>query len=379
MIKTIVLLTLCVFSANSFSYPSEIDNLLESNVPVLMKQHNAPGIAIGLLEQGTVGKYYFFGHADLPSKEKLSKETGFNVGSISKSLTAWGVMKLVEQGKVELDAPVQNYITRWIIPKSPYDASGITIRRLLSHTSGISQHAVPQFELNESVPTLEVSLSQNANWNGETVRLTSSPGESWAYSGGGYTLLQLMIEEVTKKSFATFMEEEILHPLRMFDSSFEPNEEMLKTLATSYGKDGKETARLQFAATGSAGLQTTPNDLAIFANASLSINGTLIAGRDVLKPETVSQMVSISSNAQLPNGQLVHRNYGLGYFNSNSKPACYGQGGDNRGWHSRFILFPTTKNGIIILTNSSNGFWLAQDVYCLIVKELVGGDTANCS
>jgi CubicO group peptidase (beta-lactamase class C family) len=378
MLKKIVFIALFSICSNTFGGSFHTDDVLQKNVPILMEKYKVPGVAIGILEQGTVSKYYFFGYSDVSLKEKMTKDTGFNVGSISKSVTAWGVMKLVEQGKIDLDVPVQKYITRWSIPHSLYDSTGVTVRRLLNHTSGLSQHAVPQFELSESVPSLEKSLSNSVNHDGEKVMLVSEPRTNWSYSGGGYTLLQMLVEEITGESFAVYMSKEILHPLGMLNSSFEPNEKMLSNLATSYGHDGKETARLQFAATGAAGLQSTPNDLAKFANAALTLGDGIIAGRGVLKPETVSQMVSISSSAKLPDGSLAHRNYSLGYFISTLSPVFYGHGGDNRGWHSRFIVYPETSNGLVILTNSSNAFYMAETINCLLSKELTKDNEANC-
>lgn len=379
MAKTIVFLILYIVSNKIFAESIHSDDLLHSHVPALMEKYGVPGVAIGILGNGSVSKYYFFGYADLSSKKQINEFTGFNVGSISKSVTAWGVMKLVQQGKIDIDAPIQNYVTRWKIPSSPYDAKEVTVRRLLNHTSGLSQHAVAQFELNETVPTLEAAMSGYPNMDGEILKLVREPGTEWSYSGGGFTLLQLMIEEVTGQPFDVFMQKEVLHPLGMFDSSFQPNNELLKTLAKSYDRNGKETSRLRFAATGAAGLQTTPNDLAIFANAALSISDKIVAGRGVLTPEAVFQMLNISTNAKLEDGNLVHRNYGLGYFISDIEPAWFGHGGDNRGWHSRFIMYPDTRNGIVVLTNSSNGFWMAQDIYCLFAQDTVGGDEANCN
>lgn len=89
-------------------------------------------------------------------------------------------------------------------------------------------------------------------------------------------------------------------------------------------------------------------------------------------------MTAISANAKLPNGSVAHRNYGFGYFISDSKPYWFGYGGDNRGWHSRFILFPSTENGIVILTHSSNVFRLAQYIFCMEKNEIAGKDKTNC-
>ena len=131
-------------------------------------------------------------------------DTVFQAASISKTLTAWGVMRLVEQGALELDAPVGRYLTRWQLPPSPYNHDGVTIRRLLSHTAGLSLHGYPGIAPEQPLPTLEESLS-GGHPGAEDVRVVSEPGTTYAYSGGGYTLLQLVVEEVTgEKDFERF-------------------------------------------------------------------------------------------------------------------------------------------------------------------------------
>ena len=128
-------------------------------------------------------------------------------------------MRLVQQGKLELDAPVDRYLTRWRLPPAPFDADGVTIRRLLSHTAGLNSQDYSPIAT-RPLPSLEQSLSGesggvDARRGSDDVRITMTPGAQRSYSNGGYTLLQLAIEEVTGEPFARYMQREVLDLLGM--------------------------------------------------------------------------------------------------------------------------------------------------------------------
>ena len=116
-------------------------------------------------------------------------------------MTAWGVMVLVENGEIDLDRPVSEYLTRWQLPDSDFDHSGVTVRRLLSHIAGLSDGlGYDGFDRPEDVQSTEDSLTRARDaspGNAGVVILGSEPGSEWNYSGGGYTILQLLIEEVS--------------------------------------------------------------------------------------------------------------------------------------------------------------------------------------
>ena len=107
-----------------------------------------------------------YGFADVAQSIPVTPTTGFNVGSISKTIAAWGVMTLVERGELGLDTPVDTYLTRWHLPESTFDERGVTIRRLLSHTAGLSLHGYPGWGPDDPLPTLEESLSGKTNGPG---------------------------------------------------------------------------------------------------------------------------------------------------------------------------------------------------------------------
>jgi len=343
---------------------------LNARVPDLLKIHKVPGVAIGVIENGSVTAQFYYGLSDKLNSTPVTHQTSFNVGSVSKTLTAWAVMRLVESGKVNLDSPIQNYLSLWQLPASKYEVSGVTVRRLLNHTSGIGQWAVPQFEPGEQIPSLAAVLSSGQNHQGEKAEMIFEPGTEWRYSGGGYTMLQLMIEEVSGDTFSEFMQREIFAPLGMNNSGFTLTEDLLSASATAYDHQGKETPLARFSATGAAGLHTTVGDLAKFASASLSSANGGAPGRGIITPETVAMMTSNGVSAASSDPTVVNRNYGLGYFVSGGIPSFVGHGGDNRGWHARFILYPDTNNGFVALTNSSNGFPLAETINCLMTNQL---------
>src|SRR5262249_938147 len=140
-----------------------------------------------------------FGYSDVSGKRPLTASTRFNVGSISKAVTAWGAMKLVEDGQLDLDVPVARYLTRWQLPVSKCLSDGVTLARLLTQSAGVSRHSALEITSSE-MPTLEDTLSGASADGGVT--LVTEPGTKWDYSGGGYGIVQLLVEEITHARFA---------------------------------------------------------------------------------------------------------------------------------------------------------------------------------
>lgn len=329
---------------------------LDTDLPERIKAKNVPGMAIAVFDQGKIIYTKGIGLADVQNENPVSETTGFNIGSISKMFTAWGVMKLVEQGKVDLDSPVESYLTRWKLPASEFDHKKVTIRALLSHTAGISVHGYPGFRPDQKLPNLEASL-KGANGDvraDEAVAVTIQPQTKFEYSGGGYAILQLMIEEVSGVSFARYMQKEIFVPLGMTHTSFILDEAILKSSAKPYDEEGKEIYLERFTAQAAAGLHTNLNDLITFARATFE-------GNTVLKTETITAMqkpVAISGGR-----------YGLGYMGYPMGPITVrGHAGSNDGWESAFLMDFATQSGMILLTNGSQG----KDVAIATLRQWVG-------
>src|SRR5580698_3205694 len=154
-----------------------------------------------------------YGFADVPSAKPIAPDTPFNVGSLSKTATAWGVLRLVERGKVELDQPVDAYLKGWRLPPSEFDAKQVTILRVLSHTAGISNHDYHGWDPASPLPPIVDSLSGKTG-TGE-VRVVSPPGTGHSYSGADYAIMQLLIESVSRLSFQDYMKAQVFEPLGM--------------------------------------------------------------------------------------------------------------------------------------------------------------------
>jgi CubicO group peptidase (beta-lactamase class C family) len=323
-----------------------IKNLSESldkEIPIRLKEKNVPGIAVAVIDNGKVIYKKGIGFADLNNKIKVASQTGFNIGSTSKMFTAWGIMKLVESGKIDLDAPIEKYITKWRLQKSSFDNNKVTIRSLLSHTAGLSVHGYPGFQPNEKMPSLVESLdgengSAKAN---EPVEIIIEPQTKFKYSGGGYTILQLLIEEISGESFASYMQKEIFTPLGMKHTNFIINNHTLEHSAKPYDENGNEIKLERFTAQAAAGLHTTLNDLIKFAEASLKENS-------VLTEKSLEEMRTSNS--------ITKGRYGLGYMIFPfGKITVKGHAGSNDGWESGFMLDFKHKSGMIILSNGSQG------------------------
>ena len=175
--------------------------------------------AIALVTNGEVAAEHYIGLVDA-----VNGETVFPVASMSKWVTAVGVMQLVHEGAIDLDAPVARYLTRWTLPASQFNLNGVTVRRLLSHTAGLTDGlGFGDYRLDERVPTLEDSLrAPRASMGRRTaIAVGFEPGSRWQYSGGGYLILQLLVEEVTRQPFGAAMRRVVLDPLGLSCSSFE--------------------------------------------------------------------------------------------------------------------------------------------------------------
>jgi CubicO group peptidase (beta-lactamase class C family) len=290
--------------------------------------------------------------------EPVDASTIFQMASVSKWVTSWGVMALVEQGAIDLDTPVSGYLTRWELPESEFDNDGVTVRRLLSHTAGLTDGlGYMGFEPGREVQGLVESLSDTGDPTEEAsgkVRVGQKPGSHWMYSGGGYTILQLLIEEVSGEPFSSFMQRSVLDPLGMTDSSFVLDERRRARLATSYDRDLAPAPYYRYTALAAASLYSTLDDGVRFLQAHLpGANGEPI-GRGVLQPETVSQM-------QLPQARRFHRDiWGLGcvlYAENGQGGHVIGHDGNNRpAINHSWRLNPTSGNGILVMSSGDETF-----------------------
>jgi CubicO group peptidase (beta-lactamase class C family) len=348
---------------NTHSFPSTVDAV----APGLLRDYAVPGAAVALIQKGRVVWMHGYGFANVASATRVTPETVFNVGSISKSPTAWAVMQLVDQGKVDLDRPVDSYLKRCHLPASSFDNHQVTVRRLLSHTSGISNHDFHGWDPESPLPPIEDSLSGKTG-TGE-VRVVAAPGSGFQYSGANYAILQLLIEEVSGERFQDYMTANIFRPLHLSNSQYGLPPRFQQVMATPYDGLLNAIPILRYNELSAAGLTTTLADLGKFAAAGLPGPTGEAAGRGVVKEQNVAQMQSPAPNSQWADRDPFgpEPQYGFGYT---VRPAQFvgkvgiGHGGSNRGWESFYQIVPSTGDGIVIMTNSSNGGAFIASLLC---------------
>ncbi|WP_298468819.1 serine hydrolase domain-containing protein [uncultured Erythrobacter sp.] len=308
----------------------------------IAEHRNLGNVSFVLLEGGTVTDGFH-----LSKGEAVDSQTVFQVASLSKWLTAWGIMTLVEEGKIDLDAPVSRYLARWHMPDSEFDTSGVTVRRLMSHTAGLTDGlGYDGFDRAEDRQTLEASLTKatdaSPSHDGRTI-LGSEPGSGWNYSGGSYSLLQLVIEEVSGAPFPEFMQSAVFAPLEMDRTTFDHDNAIELGLAENFRPDGKTEPFRWYTALAATSLFTTSEDLAKFI--AVQAPGT---SNRVLSGETLALMRKPHAS------ELGADIWGLGvmlYASNNHGDFIIGHDGSNEpAINTAARMDPATGDGIVILS-----------------------------
>ncbi len=323
--------------------------LLDERIPALMSEYGIPGVNIALIKNGEVVWRKAYGYADLEQGIKMTTDTRCRVESISKSLTAWGIMKLVEQGKIELDKPLSLYLKKWRFPQSKYSSEKLTIRQLLSHSAGLSLGTIGvRYTPQEEIPSLEESLTKD-------VLLQNEPGVSFSYSNTGFNLLELLIEEVTGLDFSEYMAAEVLIPLGMRRASYVWSAEWYPPVPKGYDLRGNAIPVYVYPDKASGGLFATVDDIAAFITAGMPKYSP--HGGKVLSARSIDRLYT--PEVEIPGLYgFAFDAYGLGHFieNLSNEVKAVSHGGQGSGWMTHFHSVPQTGDGIVILTNSQRSW-----------------------
>lgn len=303
-------------------------------------------MAMAVIKGGELKKDYYFS-----SGKAVDQKTVFQVASLSKWISAMGIMKLVEDGKLDLDVPVSTYLRRWQLPPSEYDNDGVTVRRLLSHTAGLTDGlGYSGFEEGTTPQTIEESLTQASDADegvSGTVAVGIEPGSEFQYSGGGYTLLQLIVEEVTGQSFADYMQSAVFEPLGLKHATYDWTQIAEGTLVNFYDSDGSLARHYCYTSLAATSLYVSLSDLITLAQYHLEIQNGNRDKSIVLKPETLLEMRK--SHATSMGADI----WGLGtilYAPLDNGDYIFGHDGKSTPpINTALRLNPETGDGIIIL------------------------------
>lgn len=359
---------------------------LETTMFRLMDKWQVHGVAVALIGGGQVVWEEGYGWADMEAWLPALPDTVFQAASVSKAVSAAVVLRLVQDGVLDLDEPVSGYLTRWQLPESGYDLDGVTLRRILSHTAGLSVPGYMGFPPDQAVQTLEDSLSSAADADDRGVSVILPPGEQWVYSGGGYTLLQLLVEEVTGRAFAQVAADLVRYPLEMNLSSFGDDSRLHGHQARSYTADNRVVPKRHFTALAAAGLWATAGDLARFAVA-LAESAAGEGGQLELRPELAQEMFLPQPGTENDFFFAGSRwGLGLGLLNLPDEQGllAFHPGANPPAWHSLLAILPgntsedSQTRGFVILTNGEHGEELVLDAMCLWMEAVAAHGVAEC-
>jgi CubicO group peptidase (beta-lactamase class C family) len=230
-----------------------------------MAELHVPGVSVAVVHDGKIEWAQGFGVAALGGKQ-VDAHTMFQAGSISKPVATLATLRLVQEGKLTLDADVDTELTSWKLPASAAaPGAKVTLRELLTHTAGMTVHGFPGYAQGEAVPTLVQVLDGAKPANTQAIRIETAPGTKWNYSGGGFTVMQQMVIDVAKAPFPKLLHDTVLAPIGMSHSTYEQplSAAMQADAATPYdGKGAPVPGGAHTYPEMAAGLWTTPTDLA---------------------------------------------------------------------------------------------------------------------
>lgn len=327
-----------------------------------MRYYKVPGVSVAVINEGKIEWAKGYGVTEVDGSTPVTADTMFQAASISKPVAAMGMLALVEKGLLSLDEDVNSKLKSWKVPDNDFTKEQkVTLRRLASHSAGLTVHGFRGYAAGEAVPTTVQVLDGEKPANSAAVRVNVLPGSLWRYSGGGITVMQLLMTESTGKSFPALMQEVVLGKIGMKNSTYEqplPADRILKAAmghrANGEIVKGKFHTYPEMAA---AGLWTTPTDLAKFA---IEIQQSK-AGKSnkVLSQAMIAQMLTKQSG-----------DYGLGIgLGGEGNKASFSHGGSNEGFKCNLFAYSETGQGAVIMTNGDSGSQLAAEILRGIARE----------
>ena len=319
-----------------------------------MAELHVPGVSIAVVHNGVIDWAQGFGVQQIGGKP-VGTDTLFQAGSISKPVAAMAALHLVGEGKLSLDSDVNTVLRTWKIPaSSAAPGATVTLQELLTHTAGFTVHGFPGYAANAPVPTLVQVLNGEKPANTDPIRLESIPGKDWKYSGGGYTVMQQLLLDVSKEPFPKLLHDTVLVPIGMTHSTYEqPLPAALQPMAaTPYAADGVAVpgGAHTYPEMAAAGLWTTPSDLARYMiENERSLQGN---ANHVLSRQLTQQMVTPGKG-----------DWGLGLQIGGSPSNPYfSHGGVNEGFESLFVEYEHNGEGAAVMTNAQGGMRLASEI-----------------
>ena len=336
------LLAVLILGLSAIIPAGEPDESIEGVIDAEMPASGVPGLAYAVVTDGEITSAGARGVVESGTDREVTADTPFQAGSVTKSVTALAVMQLVEAGEVDLDAPVSQYLDAF----SGQPAGVVTVRQLLSHTSGFS--------------TLQGNASHTDDTGGAdelarrvdglaTQEPADKPGERWEYSNTNYQILGRLVEVVSGQDYQTYVTASILQPVGM-DDSFMADGEVHEEMATGHRpwfgtKRPLAEQRTDRATAPQGGLVASANDLALYLQ--VMMNGQ----DDVLSADGKALMMRPASPAS--------PFYGLGWFLDTGAGTVW-HSGSTPGFESLATMVPTEGDGVVVMVNGGSGIGFGE-------------------
>jgi CubicO group peptidase (beta-lactamase class C family) len=332
------------------------------SIEKVMQMYKVPGVSIAVVDNFKIAWSKAYGVTTAGSQTPVTIHTLFQAGSISKPVAATGTMYLIEHGQLSLDENVNQKLKSWQVPDNEFTKDQkVTLRRLMSHSAGLTVHGFPGYEVGTPLPTLIQIFNGEPPANTAPIRVDFVPGTKYRYSGGGVTIEQQLVMDVSGKPFPQFMREIVLDKVGMTDSSYEqPLPPALAAMtATGTRADGTPIPGRWhiYPEMAAAGLWTTPTDLAKFGiETALSKQGK------------ANHVLSQASAQQMLTPQIEQA--GLGFFVGLYKNTQeFGHDGADEGFQALLMMFADSGKGVAIMANSDNGLAVANQIVKSVATE----------
>ncbi|QNK62725.1 beta-lactamase family protein [Pedobacter sp. PAMC26386] len=326
-----------------------------------MKYYGVPGVSIAVIKNSKIVWTKSYGVTDRETRQPVTNQTLFQAASISKPVSAYAALKEVECGKINIDEDVNRYLKSWKIPENEFTTKKkVSLKNLLSHSAGITVGGFAGYSISDQIPTLVQVLNGKTPANSGPILVDKEPGGTFRYSGGGYCIVQQILIDLEGKPYPQIMEELVLKPLGMKNSTYNQPlpADRIKWAAAGYLPDGKQTPgkRHIYPEMAPAGLWTTAEDLARFTtDLQLTIKGQ---SKKVLSQDIALKMVS----------PFIESYEGLGIFlEKKNQDTYFSHGGWNEGFSSRIVAHRDKGVGIVILTNANQPTFIAELVRAVAV------------
>ena len=338
-LRLFVLIGVAALASVAFQPQDDLDRFIQDQ----MSRREIVGLSLAIIDDGRIAETRAYGTTTRNGATRVTPTTLFQAGSISKPVAALGALQLVEKGKLTLDENVNDKLKSWKVPDNEFTtAEKVTLRRLLSHSAGLTVHGFPGYDVNERVPAVTEVLDGKGNT--PEVRVNLVPGTTWRYSGGGYTVMQLLVTDITGMSFPDYMRDNVLQPLGMSNSTYQqplPANLAART-ASGYYVDRRDVAGRWhvYPEMAAAGLWTTPTDLAKYA---IGVQQALQGKSKVLSADMTRQMLTVQKGT-----------YGLGPgVAGEGETLRFSHGGRDEGFDA-FLVAYANGDGLAIMVNAND-------------------------